>query len=241
MKSARATSRSGKAAAVRRDEAVPHEGQQSSKVRAVIVDSRTMIAEGLSCLLSREPGVEVVRCCSNATEALKTIRLLKPDVVLVALRMPIGSGLDLLRGMRKEAMDTPFVLLADFLRDDETMDALRLGTGGIVLEDMPPGLLVQCLRVVARNEQWFEKLALGRALEKMLRQEEGERSARVTLTRRELEVVKLVAAGLRNKDIAVKMSIGEGTVKLYLNTIFRKLEVDGRVALARHAHKHHLI
>jgi DNA-binding NarL/FixJ family response regulator len=133
------------------------------------------------------------------------------------------------------------VLLADYLRDEETMDALRLGAGGVVLEDMPPGLLIQCLRKVARNEQWYEKIALGRALEKMLRQEEAVRRARVTLTRRELEVVKLVSAGLRNKDIAVKLGIGEGTVKLYLNTIYRKLEVTGRVELARHAHAHGLL
>jgi two-component system nitrate/nitrite response regulator NarL len=151
-----------------------------------------------------------------------------------------GSGLELLREMRKEGLDTPFVLLADFLRDDEMMDALRLGIGGIVLEEMPPGLLVQCLRKVARNEQWFEKLALGRALERMLRQEEADRSARTTLTKRELEVVKLVSAGLRNKEIARRMSIGEGTVKLYLNTIYRKLDVSGRLELARHAHLHGL-
>lgn len=228
-------------ATARRCAAVSDDGQSSNRIRVVIADSRAMIAEGLRCLLAREPDIEVVRCCTGPTEALKTIRLLQPDVALVSLRFAPGSGLELLRELRKEEVDTPFVLLADFLRDEETMDALRLGVGGIVLEEMPAGLLVQCLRVVARNERWFEKLALGRALEKMLRQEEAERNARVTLTRRELEVVKLVSAGLRNKDIAEKLSIGEGTVKLHLNTIYRKLGVDGRVALARHAHKHHLV
>lgn len=241
MTSARGTSRRGVAASVRRGGSAAQEERSDRRVRVVIADGRAMIAEGLHCLLACEPGIEVLRCCASIAEALKTIPSLEPDVVLAALRMRQGSGLELLREMRKQKIETPLVLLADFIRDDEMMEALKLGIGGIVLEDMPPGLLAQCLRKVARNEQWFEKLALGRALEKMLRQEEAERTARVILTRRELEVVKLVSAGLRNKDIAGRMSIGEGTVKLYLNTIYRKLEVTGRVELARHAQTHNLL
>lgn len=241
MTNARTTSRPGVAKSARRGTAPATDRRCDESIRVVIADGRAMIAEGLQCLLEREPGVEVLRLCLTASDALKTIRLLQPDVVLASLRMTPASGLDLLREMKREKLAIPFVLLADFLRDEETMDALRLGAGGVVLEDMPPGLLVQCLRKVARNEQWFEKLALGRALEKMLRQEEAVRSARVTLTRRELEVVRLVSTGLRNKDIAGRLNIGEGTVKLYLNTIYRKLEVSGRVELARHAQAHGLV
>lgn len=241
MNGARRTSRRGGPSAARHGLGSRDRSGGAAPLRVLIVDSRAMIAEALRCLLEREEGVEVVRCCATASDAIKTAILLEPDVVLASLRMCGGNGLELLREMRAKGIETPFVLLADFLRDEETMDALRLGAGGVVLEEMPPALLAQCLRKVANSEQWYEKLALGRALERMLRHEEAERRARETLTKRELEVVRLVSAGLRNKDIAGRMNIGEGTVKLYLNTIYRKLEVSGRLELARHAHTHNLV
>jgi len=210
-------------------------------LRIVIADGRAVFAAALDTLLSNEYGFSVLRSCTSGTEAVKVVRALDPDVLLVDLKTPPGSGLEVIKELRAQGVDCPSVLIADEIGEEETMEALRIGVNGIVLSDMPPALLAECLRQVADGKQWIEKVAVSRALETMLRRQEAERTAAESLTPREIELVRLVSDGLKNREIAKKLAIQEGTVKVYLNTIYKKLEVNGRVELTRHAQKADLL
>jgi len=210
-------------------------------LRVVVADGRAVFAAGLEALLSQDAGLSILRSCTSGTEAVNLIKALEPDVALIGLRTPPESGIDVIKSIRRQQIACPVVLIADELDEEEAMEALRIGVNGIVLSDMPPALLNECLRQVADGKQWLEKVAVSRALEMMLRRQDAERVASESLTPREIELVRLVSDGLKNKEIARKLAIQEGTVKVYLNTIYKKLEVNGRVELARHAHKTDLV
>jgi DNA-binding NarL/FixJ family response regulator len=120
------------------------------------------------------------------------------------------------------------------LDEDEVLEAIRLGVRGVVLKEMAPRLLVQCLRKVHAGGEWLEKHSVGRALEKILQHEAGAQQLARILTARELEITRLVASGLRNREIAQQLSLSEGTVKLHLHNIYKKLKVDSRLALTLH-------
>ncbi len=212
-----------------------------SRVRVVIADGRAMVAAALAALLERDEQIEVLRHCTSGDQALDAVRVLRPDVLLLELDIPPARAFGLIGQLRTAGLDPRIALVADVLNEVDTMDALRLGVDGIVLSGMPPNLLAQCIHKVAEGGQWIEKVAVGRALDNMLRRREAEHKAGRSLTPREIQVVRLVSEGLRNKDIASELHIGEGTVKVYLNTIYRKLDVHGRVELTRHAQRSQLI
>jgi DNA-binding NarL/FixJ family response regulator len=115
------------------------------------------------------------------------------------------------------------------------LEAIRLGVRGIVLKEMPPRLLVECVRAVHAGKHWLEKNIANRAIETMLRREAGARDLEGLLTDREIEITCAVANGLRNKVIADRLNISEGTVKVHLHNIYQKLELDGRLALTVYA------
>jgi len=123
------------------------------------------------------------------------------------------------------------VLLAAVVDDDELVEAIRLGVRGIVLKEMAPQFLVECLRQVHAGRQWFEQRVVGDAMDKLVRRAAAAGEMSRLLSRREVEVVRAVAQGLRNRQIAERLGIAEGTVKLHLHTVYTKLGVDGRTAL----------
>jgi DNA-binding NarL/FixJ family response regulator len=149
--------------------------------------------------------------------------------------MPGKNGLEIMREMHAAEIPTRVVLLTAAMDEDDLVEAMRLGVGGVVLKEMAAPLLVQCIRKVYAGDQWLERRSVGRAIEKMLRREAGMREVAQILTPRELEIVRLAATGLRNKEIANKLVISEGTVKIHLHRSYEKLHVDSRVALLRYA------
>jgi len=140
-------------------------------------------------------------------------------------------GLAVLRQIQKEKLATRTVLLAAVLEDDDLVEAVRLGVRGIVLKEMAPTLVVQCVREVHAGGQWLEKRSVSQAIEKLIRREEATRDMAKILTPREVQIAGAVASGLRNKEIADKLGIAEGTVKIHLHVIYEKLKIDGRMAL----------
>jgi DNA-binding NarL/FixJ family response regulator len=128
------------------------------------------------------------------------------------------------------------VLLTISLSEDQMLEALRLGVRGMVLKEMAPKLLIDCIRKVHAGERWFEKESLGLALDRLM----GAAGAAV-LTPRETDIVRMVAGCLRNKEIATSLSITEGTVKIHLHNIYEKLGVDSRIALTLYAQKQGLV
>jgi DNA-binding NarL/FixJ family response regulator len=133
--------------------------------------------------------------------------------------------------MHGERWRTRAVLLAAVVDDDELVEAIRLGVQGIVLKEMAPQFLVECLRQVHIGRQWFEQRVVGDAMDKLVRRAAAAGEMSRLLSRREIEVVRAVAQGLRNRQIAERLGIAEGTVKLHLHTVYTKLGVDGRTAL----------
>lgn len=204
-------------------------------ISLVIADDHPLVLGGLEALLATQPDLSVVARCADGEAALEAVERLRPDVLVLDLRMPQMNGLDVLRQLKDKALPTRTVMLTAAIDEDEAVELLRLGVRGVVLKEMAPQLLVQCIRRVHEGGLWIERTSMARALERVLRREDAERAAAAVLTPRELDVVRCVAQGLRNKEIARRLGINEGTVKLHLHHIYEKLGIDGRVALILHA------
>jgi DNA-binding NarL/FixJ family response regulator len=204
-------------------------------ISLVLADDHPIILDGLELLFRSEPDFLVLARCVNGREALQAVRQHRPDVLILDIRMPGMDGLAVLRQLREENLPTQVVILTVSLGEDELMVLVRLGVRGVVLKEMAPQLLVQCVRKVHAGEQWLEKRSFGRAMEKMLSREAGMREVTDALTPREVEIVRMVAAGLRNKEISDRLSISEGTVKIHLHHIYEKLHLEGRLELALYA------
>jgi len=200
-------------------------------INLVLADDHPIVLAGLENMLRRERDCRVVASCVDGVEAMRAISRYSPDVAVLDLRMPRMNGLAVLRQIQKEKLATRTVLLAAVLEDDDLVEAVRLGVRGIVLKEMAPTLVVQCVREVHAGGQWLEKRSVSQAIEKLIRREEATRDMAKILTPRELQIAGAVASGLRNKEIADKLGIAEGTVKIHLHVVYEKLKIDGRMAL----------
>ena len=204
-------------------------------VRLILADDHPIVLDGLEQMFRAQTDFTVVARCQDGTETLRAVRQHRPDVLLLDIRMPAPDGLQVVRQLQGEGLPTRIVLLTAELEDDTVLEAVRLGVQGVVLKEMAPQMLMECVRKVAAGEQWIERRSLTRALDKMLRRESGLREASSVLTRRELEIVRLATQELRNQAIADTLHISEGTVKVHLHNIYEKLGLDGRVALTQYA------
>jgi DNA-binding NarL/FixJ family response regulator len=204
-------------------------------ITLVLSDDHPLILNGLENLFRLEKDFKVAARCLNGEETIRAVRKHKPDVLVLDIRMPGMDGLSLLREMKKEKLSTRVVLLTGALDENELVEAVRLGVRGLVLKEMAPKLLVQCIRQVHAGELCLEKRSVTNALEKLLQREAGQREVAQLLTPREIEIVKQVVAGLRNTEIGKRLFISEGTVKMHLHNIYQKLDVDSRTKLTRYA------
>jgi DNA-binding NarL/FixJ family response regulator len=209
--------------------------EDTMSIRLVLADDHPPILQGLTLLLRQEPDLEVLAVCRDGEETLQAVRQFQPDVLILDILMPGKDGLAVLRELRQLEIPTRVILLTAAIDEDNLLEAMRLGVGGVVLKEMAVPLLIQCVRKVYAGDQWLERHSIGRAMEKMLRREAGTREVAKLLTPRELEIVRLAASGLRNKEIASKLTISEGTVKIHLHRSYEKLHVDSRIALLRYA------
>jgi DNA-binding NarL/FixJ family response regulator len=204
-------------------------------IRLVLADDHPIVLDGLEQLFRLSPDFAVVGRCRDGEEALRALRLYRPDILVLDIRMPRCDGLQLLRRLQKEDVPTRVVLLTADLEEAQLLEALHLGVGGIVLKEVAPRLLVDAVREVHAGGRWLDKGSANRALETLLRQgSEGSKGA-PPLTPRELEIVRMVARGLRNRTIAEQLLISEGTVKVHLHNIYEKLAVSGRGELSFYA------
>ena len=208
---------------------------QQMAISLVLADDHPIVLDGLENLFRQEADFKVLGRCVNGEEALRAVREYRPDVLILDIRMFRMDGLAVLREMKKEGLSTRVVLLTVALDEDQVVEAIRLGVSGMVLKEMAPRLLVQCVRKVHAGEQWLERKSFGRAMERMLRREAGAREIAGILTPREIEIVRMAATGLRNKQIAEKLFISEGTAKIHLHNIYEKLGLSDRLELARYA------
>lgn len=210
-------------------------------IRVALVDDHPIVLQGLQHLFERHDDFSVVACCPDAHTALDAVRSRNPDVLVLDLRMPGQDGLDLLRMLFNEQIACRTVLLTAAISDAQVLDAVKLGAAGIVLKESSPETLLDCVRKVHAGEQWIDRDTVTRALGTVLDREAAAQEAAHTLTPREIDIVRMVAQGLRNRAIGERLSISEGTVKVHLHNIYEKFGVDGRLELLLAAQQKGLI
>ena len=206
-------------------------------IRLVLADDHPIVLDGLVQLFSKEQDFDVVALATTGEEALRAVRQLLPQILVLDLRMPGTDGFAVLRQMKCEQLPTQTVVLTA-LSNLQGLEALRLGARGIVLKDMATRFLVQCVRAVHSGSHWVEKGVATHAVETLLKREAGIRAMAGVLTPREVEVARMITSGLSSKVVADKLAISEGTAKLHLHHVYEKLNLDGRVALIRYMQSH---
>lgn len=209
-------------------------------IRLVLADDHRMILEGLEQLFRREADFEVVGTATNGEDALAAVKRHRPDILVLDVNMPRGNGMWVLRQLKPLQLPTQVVLLTASLEEEEVVEAVRAGVRGLVLKESAAISLVECARHVAAGERVLDNAMIGRALDHVLKREADAREITALLSPRETDIVKMVATGMRNKEIASRLAIGEGTVKSHLHAIYEKLGVHGRVELTRYAYEHGL-
>ena len=206
-------------------------------VTLVAADPHPLSLLGLAHLLKSEPDLILLDVCTTAAETMQAVRQHQPDLLVVDINLPDLSGLELIKELKKSSQLIKIIILTAAMDEGQTIDALRIGVKGVVLKDMPSPLLLQCLQKVAAGGLWMEKESIGHAFEKMLHREAGMRRLATILTARETEVMQCVAGGLSNQQIAEKLIVSEGTVKIHVHNIYRKLGINNRVDLTLYAQK----
>ena len=207
----------------------------------VVVDPHPLSLIGLGQVIKSEPDINLLASCTTAAQAMEEVQRHQPDLLVIDINLPDRSGLELINELKNSSPDVKIVILTVDMGESQTMDALRFGVKGVALKSMPIPLLLQCLRKVATGGLWMEKESIGRAFEKMLHREAGMRRLATIFTPREIEVMQSVAGGLSNQQIAEKLLVQEGTVKIHVHNIYRKLGINNRVDLTLYAQKRGLV
>ena len=200
-------------------------------ITLVLADDHPLVLDGIEAVLSAQPDMQVLARCADGEAALAAVRAHRPDVLVLDLRMPRIDGLTVLRELKEKDGHTRVVVLTAAVSSDDVIEAVRLGVRGVVLKEMAGRMLVNCIRKVHEGGRWLEHASMGRAFDQLILRDAGERELARILTARELDVVRGVAQGLRNKEIAGRLGVNEGTVKIHLHNVYVKLGIDGRLAL----------
>jgi len=209
-------------------------------IRILIADDHLIIRQGLRLILETEAGLELVGEAADGAEAVRLCAELKPEVVLMDLRMPGMDGLTAIEHLHIDQPQIAVVILTTFNEDELMLRGLRAGAKGYLLKDTDRQTLFSAIRAAARGETLFQPEVLARLLSKV----DGKSlasSATFNLTEREREVLAAVARGERSKEIALQLKITERTVKAHLASIYNKLGVDSRAAAIAVASQHGLL
>lgn len=217
---------------------------QPRRRRVVICDDHTLFRDGLRTILGMEDDFEVIADVESAEDIVELMWETKPDVLLLDIRMPQGSGLDAIPAICRISPNTTVIVLTACDEMEEHVRAFKLGARGVVLKDSARNTLVQAIRSVCRGETWMDPRMRGVLVAELARSGEASEGLCVDrddgLTDRELEIVRLVAAGKKNKEVAEQLSISERTVRTNLTSVFQKLGVRDRIGLVMYALRHGL-
>lgn len=212
-------------------------------VRVLVVDDQRLIRESIASLLDIQPGIDVVATAADGREAIERALESRPDVILMDVRMPTMNGIDAVTVLRTRLPECRMVMLTTF--DDETyvVDALRAGAAGYLLKDLPARELAQAVRLTHAGVSPFDPAAAARlssALAGSARTAVNSDSV-ASLTDRELDVLRLVAKGSTNREIAARLYLSEGTVKNHISRILGRLGLRDRTQAAIYARDHGLL
>ncbi len=199
-------------------------------MKILIAEDDPLTLEGIKLLLART-NHEIVATASDGEAVLEALPTKRPELLLLDFDMPRRSGLDVLRTLRERGDRRPVVLLTGSISDRRVYEALQHGLEGLVIKSAAPRDLLTCLDSVAQGRRWIDHEVLHRTMELSLRGEAAGNPLQ-SLTSRERAVVGLLLQGLRNKEVAAELGIGEGTVKVHLHKAYEKLGVSSRMELA---------
>jgi DNA-binding NarL/FixJ family response regulator len=216
-----------------------------SKIRIVVADDHPIFRDGLCKLLALEEDFEVVAQASDGRQVLDVLQQLEPDILLLDLKMPGLDGLATLQRLQASRNKTRVIVLTASDDKNEFVQAMKLGTSGIVLKQTATDLLIKSIRKVHAGEIWLDSHTTAAVIRQFVAADEPQipqpmaqaprDRERSPLSQREREIVALVAQGFKNKEMAEKMFISEQTVKNHLHNIFDKLGVSDRLELALYA------
>jgi len=210
-------------------------------IKLVIVDDHALFREGLASILRLEPDIEVSGLAGSVAEAIEIVRELTPDIVLMDFTLPDGTGADATRLILDMHPDCKIVFLTMSERDENLFSAIRSGAKGYLLKNLSPSKLVASIRSVNEGESALSRSMTLRLMEELSRTKTSDRVGDASLdklTRRELEVLRELATGLTNQEIADRLYLSQNTVKYHVHSILDKLNLPDRRAAAIFAKEH---
>ncbi|NLG73957.1 MAG: response regulator transcription factor [Chloroflexi bacterium] len=212
-----------------------------TKIKVFLVDDHEIVRLGLSTLINDQPDMEVVGEAGTTGEALKAIEKLRPQVVLMDIRLPGEGGIEATRKITSRFPDTKVVMVTSFAYDELVVSAVRAGAAGYVLKQVGNEELLRGIRAAARGEALLDPTVTSRLLSRMRDAErKAEDDAFRELSERGIEVLAEVARGKTNAEIGEILNLSEKTVRNYVSNILEKLQLNNRIELATYAVEHHL-
>jgi len=209
-------------------------------IKLLIVDDHPVVREGIGAMLKREPDFKIVGEASNGLEAVEQARELSPDVILMDLRMPEMDGVEAITRIKEAKPEVKFIILTTYSDDEYIFKGIAAGARAYLLKDAPREELFKAIRAVYRGESLIQPVVASRVLDKLAELSRKNPGAE-TLSEREVEVLRLMAKGVSNSNIAEELSITQSTVKTHITSIFQKLNVTTRTEAVTTALKRGII
>ncbi len=210
------------------------------KIRVLIADDHSMVREGLKQLIELEDDIEVIRLVGDGRSCIDCIITDKPDIVLLDINMPVMNGLEVLEHLRDNKIDANVIVLTIHNEVEYLLKAIDIGVKGYILKDGDSDLLLSAIRSVNQGESYIQP-NMATMLLKRVQVMDREEKVKSSLTRREVEVLKLITNGLLNREIAKTLNISEKTVKNHVSNIFKKIDVNDRTQAAVYAIKNNIV
>jgi two-component system, NarL family, response regulator DevR len=218
-----------------------HPGQAARPLRLLVVDDHEVVRQGLVSLLDRRANLQVVAEAATVAEAIEQAHRQQPDLIVMDVRLPDGSGIEACRDIRAEMPETRVVMLTSYPDEEAVMSAIIAGASGYLLKQIRARDLVNALEAVGRGESLLDPAVTSQVLERIRRIAANDQPDELAeLTQQERKILMLVAEGKTNKEIAAEVYLSDKTVKNYVSSILSKLNLERRAQAAAFVAKHRL-